>query len=186
MSRRITISEDQGQGQGYDDDDDDDVILRSGSLRRLRALRYRHYWGTQRASGDRLPLIPNSQRAAIAPLPPPPPTYQPQPHQLIAVCFNHMAGRQCEHCQRLNKEYGGNERLESSPDSGHSSGHQNPQQQQRSSRSDSEQDEKPQDGGEKGGDGEPPAPAGFWDKRLSKLRLEIFGEWAKTSQSFES
>ena len=177
MSRRILLSEEDG------DDSNDDVIVRRGSLRRL-SVRASHYWGSQRASLDRIPLIPSSQRNTVTSLPPrPPPIYQPQPHQLIAVCFNHMAGRQCEHCQQLNQQYGGNkETLESSPDSGHTLAHEQHQQHRESSRSDSEPEAKPQDGGEKGEKEGPSAPAGFWDKRLSKLRLEVFGGWARTSE----
>ena len=182
MSRRIVLSEED------DYESNEDVIVRRGSLRRL-SVRASHYWGSQRASIDRIPLIPTSQRNTITSLPPrPPPIYQPQPHQLIAVCFNHMAGRQCEHCQQLNQQYGGNkETLEGSPDSGHTLAHQQQQQQYReSSRSDSEREAKPQDGGEKGGKEGPPAPAGLWDKRLSKLRLQVLGLWARTSQLFGS
>lgn len=38
------------------------------------------------------------------------------------------------------------------------------------------------DGGEKGVDGGLPQPVGFWDKSLSKTRLQVFGLWAKISQ----
>jgi len=44
-----------------------------------------------------------------------------------------------------------------------------------------EDDEKPKDGGEKGGAEGPPAPVGISDKKLSRLRLEVLGLWARTS-----
>lgn len=37
------------------------------------------------------------------------------------------------------------------------------------------------DGGEKGNDSSPPRPVGFWDKSLSKTRLQVYGLWARTS-----
>ena len=45
--------------------------------------------------------------------------------------------------------------------------------------------EEPADGGEKGEEGGkqgPPQPVGFWDHRLNKVRLEVFGAWGKTSK----
>ena len=167
MSRRIIC----------DDDDDVDVITRSSS--RLRAL---HYYD-QRASADVLPLISASQRAArdsyLSPPPPPPPIYQPQPHQLIAVCFNHMSGRQCDHCQRMNDHNERHERMEGSPDSGKTLDRR---QQRQSNGSDLDGDEILRDGGEKGKAKVFPAPVGIWDKRLNKVRLQVFGLWARTSQ----
>lgn len=38
------------------------------------------------------------------------------------------------------------------------------------------------DGGEKGFDGGLPQPVGFWDKSLSKTRLQVFGLWARIGQ----
>lgn len=38
------------------------------------------------------------------------------------------------------------------------------------------------DGGETGNMKGPPQPVGFWDKSLSKTRLQVFGLWARTSQ----
>ena len=188
MSRRISIRQDA------DEDEDVDVIARSSS--RLRALHYCHQ-RHQRASADILPLISQSQRAARdslllppspsppSPTPPPPrppPTYQPQPHQLIAVCFNHMAGRQCEHCQRLSDYNGQHERMEGSPDSGKTL---DPRQQRQSIGNGRDDAGMSGDGGEKGGAKEPPAPVSIWDKQLSKLRLQVFGLWARTSQLHE-
>lgn len=185
MSRRIIIDD------VTENEQDDEIIpritSRAGSGGSIRRLRTSHYWG-QRASTDALPLIPFSQRPARSrptrnsfPAPPPP-TYQPQPHQLIAVCFNHMAGRRCEHCQQLNGQYAGRDRDEESPDSANTLGHQ--QQQRHSSHGDSDlgENEKAKDGGEQGGQQGPPSPVGVWDKRLSKLRVQVFGLWARTSQ----
>ena len=169
MSGRITIT---------DGNDDVDVISRSVSRRRQRSS---HYW-SQRAStaaADTIPLLPNITRASLPSRPPP--IYQPQPHQLIAVCFNHMAGRECAHCLQLNDQHAGHEREEESPDSGRTLGHEQ-QQQSHHSGSDLGEDEKPRDGGEQGGHEGPPAPVGMWDKRLSKLRLQVLVLWARTSQ----
>jgi len=91
-----------------------------------------------------------------------------------------MVARQCEHCQRLNDQYGGQERDDESPGHGNTLGHQQ-QAQQSSSGSEVEDDEKPKDGGEKGGAEGPPAPVGISDKKLSRLRLEVLGLWARTS-----
>ncbi|KAL8651967.1 MAG: hypothetical protein Q9210_002964 [Variospora velana] len=46
-----------------------------------------------------------------------------------------------------------------------------------------EDQEKLSDDEEKGGHDGPPQPAGFLDKRLKKVRLQVFGLWARTSQS---
>ena len=197
MSQRIRIAEDTKF------DDDDDVTVRRGSLRRLRASLHTsqrtsqhisqhasHYWDSQRASTvESVPLLANPLHSPNSFPPPPSPTYRPQsqsysqPHQLIAVCFNHMAGRHCEHCQQLNSHYGHwcgrHGRLEESPGSSHSH-----QPLQSRSTGDLGKHEAPVDGGEKGGKKEPPAPAGFWDKKLSKLRLQVLGLWVRTSQLF--
>jgi hypothetical protein len=203
MPSRIRIEEDGNFAENSIENLSDDHIIRSGSLRRLRGASFRgsHYYGSQRASiaGDILPLISNSQRPARTSFPSfpplPPSTYQPQPHQLIAVCFNHMSGRQCEHCQQLNRELGGinanesNMRVDRSLDSTHTLGHEHEHGQQHlqeprsSSGSEPEEKEKPNDGGEKGGNDGPPAPVGIWDKRMGKLRLEVLGLWARTSES---
>lgn len=40
------------------------------------------------------------------------------------------------------------------------------------------------DGGENGnGSDTPPQPVGFWDKKLRKARLQIYGLWARTSET---
>ena len=62
----------------------------------------------------------------------------------------------------------------------------------RASRGETNGDEKRGDGGESGdqaeveGEGEeeegPPRPVGFFDKRLNKVRLQVFGLWARTSE----
>ncbi len=39
---------------------------------------------------------------------------------------------------------------------------------------------------EKGNDGSPTQPVGFFDKSLSKVRLQVFGLWARTSRSYVS
>lgn len=44
--------------------------------------------------------------------------------------------------------------------------------------------ELPDDGGEKGGKSPPPAPINIYDRRLSKLRLEMLGLWGRTSKSW--
>lgn len=46
-----------------------------------------------------------------------------------------------------------------------------------------EDQEKLSDDEEKGGNNGPPQPAGFFDKRLRKVRFQVFGLWARTSQS---
>ncbi len=51
-----------------------------------------------------------------------------------------------------------------------------------SNNDDSTNDERPVDGGEKGKDTGPPKPAGFWDKIMNKVRLQVFGLWARTGQ----
>ena len=160
---------------------DADLVSRHGSPTSWRQLRGSHgsHYGSQRASGEGLPLVQHSQRPARTSIPPPPATYQPLPHQLIAVCFNHMAGRQCEHCQQLNNELSPYQREDRSPDSGVTLGQKHGQ---RNSRVESEEDEKLKDGGEKGGSKGPPKPVGLWDKQLGKLRLEVFGLWARTSE----
>lgn len=51
-----------------------------------------------------------------------------------------------------------------------------------SNHDDSTNDERPVDGGEKGKDNDPPKPAGFWDKSMNKVRIQVFGLWARTGQ----
>ena len=38
------------------------------------------------------------------------------------------------------------------------------------------------DGGEDANGYVGPSPVGFWDKRLNKVRLQVFGLWARTSK----
>ena len=173
-------------------------VITTGSLRRLRGSHY----SAQRAelSQDALPLIrqgprsdhntrdrqyPRARPRSVPLIPPAPPQPVFQPHQLIAVCFNHMAGRDCEHCRQMERGVIGQER----PDSEHSSEtlgqlHQNVDQQNEYRYSGSGGNgEKPDDGGEKGGKS-PPPPINIYDRRLSKLRLEMFGLWGRTSKSW--
>lgn len=184
MSSRIRIFEDESFDVGLDDDD---------RIRPARITRRNFHDDSQRA-----PLLRHSQRPSrTSPLSfpaPPPPIYQPQPHQLIAVCLNHMSGRPCEHCQQLNREFPGvtgnvgNLREDGSPDSASTLAtelehERKPQRIQRQASSGSKIDDyrKPTDGGEKGEDQSPPTPVGFTDKRLGKVRLEVLGLWARTS-----
>ena len=172
-------------------------VITTGSLRRLRGSHY----SAQRAqlSQDALPLIrqgprcddstrdrqsPRARPRSVPLIPPAPPQPVFQPHQLIAVCFNHMAGRECEHCRQMERGLMGQER----PDSELSSEtlgqhHQHGYQQNENRYSGSEGNgEKPDDGGEKGGKS-PPPPINIYDSRLSKLRLEMLGLWGRTSKS---
>ena len=169
-------------------------VITTGSLRRLRGSHY----SAQRAhlSQDALPLIrqgprcddnrqsPRARPRSVPLIPPTPPQPVFQPHQLIALCFNHMAGRECEHCRQMERGLIGQER----PDSELSSEtlgqhHQHGFQQNENRYSGSEGNgEKPDDGGEKGGKS-PPPPINIYDSRLSKLRLEMLGLWGRTSKS---
>ena len=176
-------------------------VITTGSLRRLRGSHY----SAQRArlSQDALPLIRqgppcddstrdinNGQYQARArprsvPLIPPAPVFQP--HQLIAVCFNHMAGRECEHCRQMNERGVMGQGRPDSEISSETLGqqHQNGDQQNenRYSGSGGSGGEQPDDGGEKGGKSSPPPPINIYDRRLSKLRLEMLGLWGRTSES---
>ena len=160
-------------------------VITSGSLRRLRGSHY----SAQRAhlSQDALPLIPKDRRLRSefearprsVPLPvpyPPQPTYQP--HQLIAVCFNHMAGRECEHCRQLDQGLRSQERVDEGAGSDETLGQQNGNRY-----SGSEQSGSGNDGGEKGESSGPPTPVNIFDKRLSKLRLQVLGLWGRTGTS---
>lgn len=179
-------------------------VITSGSLRRLRGSHY----SAQRAqlSQDALPLIrhgprsddsirdtnnnnkqslPHTRTRSVPLIPPTPPQPTFQPHQLIAVCFNHMAGRECEHCRQMGSGLIGQERLDSENSSETLGQHRHPGYQQneyRDSESEGSGEKQPDDGGEKGGKS-PPPPTNIYDKRLSKLRLEIFGLWGRTSMS---
>lgn len=186
MSSRIRIFEDESFDVGLDDDD---RIRPAGT----GITRRNFHDDSQRA-----PLLRHSQRTSrtshLSFPAPPPPTYQSQPHQLIAICLNHMSGRPCEHCHQLNREFPGvtgnvgNLREDGSPDSANTLAtelehERKPQHKQRQASSGSKIDDygKPADGGEKGEDKSPPTPVGFADKRLSKVRLEVLGLWARTS-----
>lgn len=155
-----------------------DRVMQSTSRRRLE-----HY-SAQRAQDarDALPLIDNkrlsSRPNSFFPSSPPP-SYQP--HQLIAVCFNHMAGRDCEHCRNLDRSLK-DQRSDSSPDSHHTLGYQGQSNGQHRHSDASLRVEKQIDGGEKGGERGLPPVVGFWDSRLRKLRLELLGLWARTSE----
>ena len=167
-----------------------DKVMQSSSS---TGRRLEHY-AAQRAQDarDALPLIQNIQniqndqrystRSSTYYPSSPSPTYQPQqPHQLIAVCFNHMAGRVCEHCRNLDRSLS-DRRSDSSPDSHHTLGyHEQSNGFQRRSNV-SFMDEKHGDGGEKDGKQGPPPVVGFWDSRLGKLRLQMLGQWARTSK----
>ena len=172
-------------------------VITTGSLRRLRGSHY----SAQRAqlSQDALPLIrqgprcddstrdrqfPRARPRSVPLIPPAAPQPVFQPHQLIAVCFNHMAGRECEHCRQMERGMMGQERLDSEVssetlDQHHQHGYQ--QNENRYSGSGGS-GEKPDDGGENGGKS-PPPPINIYDRRLSKLRLEMFGLWGRTSKS---
>ena len=163
--------------------------VQSASRRRLE-----HYSG-QRAQDarDALPLIEKNKRLSSRPASyyptnstyfpsSPPPSYQP--HQLIAVCFNHMAGRECEHCRNLDRSSSA-DRLDTSPDSHHNLGYQRQSQPPQRYSNASLHDERQSDEGEtgeKGGDQGSPPVVGFWHSKLAKLRLQLLGLWAKTSK----
>ena len=178
-------------------------VITSGSLRRLRGSHY----SAQRAqlSQDALPLIrpgprsddsirnnnnnrrqfPGARPRSIPLIPPTPPQPTFQPHQLIAVCFNHMAGRECEHCRQMQGMLIGQERADSEISTETLGQHRHfgyQQNENRDSGSEGYGEKQPDDGGEKGGKS-PPPPTNIYDKRLSKLRLEIFGLWGRTSMS---
>ena len=160
--------------------------VQSASRRRLE-----HY-SSQRAQDarDALPLIEKNKRLSSRPgsyyptnstyFPSsPPPSYQP--HQLIAVCFNHMAGRECEHCRNLQRSSSG-DRLDTSPHSHHGLGYQRQSQPPQRYSNASLNDERQSDEDEKGGSQGSPPVVGFWHSKLGKLRLQLLGLWAKTSK----
>ena len=158
--------------------------VQSASRRRLE-----HY-SSQRAQDarDALPLIEKNKRLSSRPASTyfpfpssPPPSYQP--HQLIAVCFNHMAGRDCEHCRNLERSSTGNH-LDTSPDSHHNLGYQTQRQSQPPQRysNASLHDERQSDEDEKGGDEGSPPVLGFWHFKMAKMRLQLLGLWARTSK----
>ena len=153
--------------------------VQSASRRRLE-----HY-SSQRAQDarDALPLIEKnkrlSSRSATYFPSSPPPSYQP--HQLIAVCFNHMAGRECEHCRNLQRSSSG-DRLDTSPHSHHSLGYQRQSQPPQRYSNASLNDERQSDEDEKGASQGSPPVVGFWHSKLGKLRLQLLGLWARTSK----
>ena len=182
-------------------------VITTGSLRRLRGSHY----SAQRAqlSQDALPLIRQGPRCddnstrdnnnnnnnrqthrasrprSVPLIPPAPPQPVFQPHQLIAVCFNHMAGRECEHCRQMESGVMGLERPDSEISSetlGQLPQHGYQQNESRYSHASGGSGEKPDDGGEKGGKSTPPLPINIYDRRLSKLRLEMLGLWGRTSK----
>lgn len=158
----------------------------SDKVMQSTSSRLEHY-SAQRAQDarDALPLIETHKRhssrpASSYPSPTSPsPSYQP--HQLIAVCLNHMAGRDCEHCRNLDRSLG-RSRPQRSPDSNNTLGYQEQNNGQQRHSSASRHDEKQEDGGEKGGEQGSPPVVGFWHSKLGKLRLELLGLWARTSK----
>ena len=162
----------------------------SDKVRQSNGRRLEHY-SAQRAQDarDALPLIHSDERRSSRPASyfptSPRPSYQP--HQLIAVCFNHMAGKDCDHCRNLEHSMS-DHHSDTSRYSHHTLGyqshgngaplrHSNP-----SLNSHSFNDEKLKDDGEKGQQPGPPLVVDFWDSRLSSLRLQLLGLWGKTSK----
>ena len=174
-------------------------VITSGSLRRLRGSHY----SAQRAelSQDALPLIRQGPRSddgnrdrqvprvrprSLPLLSPSPPQPVYQPHQLIAVCFNHMAGRECGHCRQMERGMMRPESEDSDNSTETLEQHQPVyrQNENRYSGATVEKFEKPNDGGERGEKPPPPpppSPVNFYDRRLSKLRIEMLGLWGRTS-----
>ena len=161
--------------------------------------RLEHY-SSQRAQDvrDALPLLvqqtdPRRQSSRPASYFPTSPEPSHQPHQLIAVCFNHMAGRECDHCRNLDRSLN-ERRSDGSPDSHHTLGYHSQRNSNQSLGQHSQRnggqrhsntslvDEKQQDSGEKGAKPGPPPVVGFWDARLGKLRLQMLGLWGRTSK----
>ena len=90
-----------------------------------------------------------------------------------------MAGRECEHCRQIDQGLRSQERVS---DVGQESD-ETLGQLDRNRFSDSEKSGNGNDGGEKGGDNGLPPAVNLFDKRLSKLRLQVLGLWGKTSKS---
>ena len=168
-------------------------IVRTLSDKVMQSGRRLEHYSAQRAqdSRDALPLIQNEQQqhqrhsGRSSSYYPSPPSSTYQPHQLIAVCFNHMAGRDCDHCRNLDRSLN-DRRSDYSPESHHTLGYhsQGSSHQRRSNFS--FHDEKLENGGEKGGKQGPPPVVGFWDSRLAKLRLQMLGLWGRTSKRASS
>ena len=95
-----------------------------------------------------------------------------------------MAGRECEHCRQMERGLRGQEGTDSEHSSETLDQHHHHGYQQNENRYSGSvgNGEKPDDGGEKGGKS-PPPPINIYDRRLSKLRLEMFGLWGRTSKS---
>ena len=162
-------------------------IVRTLSDKVMQSGRRLEHYSAQRAQDarDALPLIHKDQQrlsnrsSNYYPPSCPSPTYQP--HQLIAVCFNHMAGRDCDHCRNLDRSL--NDRQSNySPDSHHTLAYQSQSSSHQRRSNASFHDEKPEEGGEEGGKQGPPPVVGFWDSRLGKVRLQMLGLWARTSK----
>lgn len=95
-----------------------------------------------------------------------------QAHQLVALCFNALAGHYCEHCEQLRRVMNHDHQSAGSPDS-----HRTLKNRQHDS------PDRPSDGGEKGGDNpDPRAPVGFFDSRLNGLRIKVLGLWLRTGE----
>lgn len=162
-----------------------DKVMQSSS-NKSTGRRLEHY-SAQRAQDarDALPLIHKDQQRLSTRssnyIPSSPcPSYHP-PHQLIAVCFNHMAGRECEHCRNLDRSLT-DPRSDSSPDSHHTLGYHSPsngyQRRSNISFNDEKQGVEDENAPKQGS----PSVVGFWDSRLGKLRLQMLGLWARTSK----
>ena len=161
-------------------------IVRTLSDKVMKSGRRLEHYSAQRAQDarDALPLIHKDQqrfsnRSSNYYPPSPPPTYQP--HQLIAVCFNHMAGRDCDHCRNLDRSLS-DRQSDYSPDSHHNLTYQSQSSSHLRHSNASFHDEKPEERGEEGGKQGPPPVVGFWDSRLGKVRLQMLGLWARTSK----
>ena len=176
-------------------------IVRTLSDKVMKSGRRLEHYSAQRAQDvrDALPLIHNDQlkekekdqqqhdkdqqrlstRSSNYYPPSPPPTYQP--HQLIAVCFNHMAGRDCDHCRNIDRSLSDRQSV-SSPESHHTLGYQSQSSGYQRRSHASFHDEKTEERGEEGEKPGPPPVVGFWDSRLGKVRLQLLGLWAKTSK----
>lgn len=165
-----------------------DKVMQSSST---TGRRLEHY-AAQRAQDarDALPLIHNkdkdkdqqrlSTRSSNYIPSSPCPSYHP-PHQLIAVCFNHMAGKECEHCRNLEHSLT-DRRSDCSPDSHHTLGYHSPSNGYQRRSNISFDDEKQGEGDEKVAKQGAPSVVGFWDSRLGKVRLQMLGLWARTSK----
>ena len=157
----------------------------SDKVMQSSARRLEHY-SAQRAQDvrDALPLLDTDKRHSSRSVnyypTSPPPSYQP--HQLIAVCFNHMSGRDCEHCRNLDRSLNAHPD-QGLPDSNRTSGYHGQANGHQRQSNISLHNGKQEEGGEKGGEPGSPPVVGFWDSKLGKLRLQLLGLWARTSKS---